>query len=83
MPPKIGRELYEGMIIEASPGTKIMRVENPIDLRGMKAVFRTMDPININDRIKVFGQLKELALTYNNPFLASWKWSKRLEGGVL
>jgi competence protein ComEC len=78
--PEDRKELYEGVIVEKSPNTKIIKIEKPRDLRDMKTVLRTTDPLNINDRIKVFGQLRELTLTYNNPSLTSWKWAKRLEG---
>jgi competence protein ComEC len=73
-------EVYEGVIVEQSPNTKVVRIEKPLDFRGMKVIFRTTDRLRINDKIKVFGQLREMALTHNNPSLISWKWTKRLEG---
>ena len=74
------RELYEGVVVGQSPNTKIIKIEKPHDLAGTKVIYRTTDPLNISDGIKAFGQLRELALTYNNPSLTTWKWAKRLEG---
>ena len=72
--------LYQGTIVETSPETKIARLDKPGELAGIKAVFRTRETLNINDGIKVLGELRDLSLTYNNPSLTSWKWMKRLEG---
>jgi competence protein ComEC len=36
--------------------------------------------LTINDRVKVFGYMKELSLTFKNPSITSWKWLKQLEG---
>ncbi len=79
-PPEDGRALYEGLVIESSPATKTMEIEKPADLKGVKAIFRTDGALKINDRIKVFGHMREMDLTFNNPGLISWKWMKRLEG---
>ncbi len=72
--------IYEGLVIEASPNVKIVRIFSPSGPAGIRAVYRTTENIGINDRIKIFGRLRELALTYNNPYVISWKWIKRLEG---
>ena len=72
--------IYEGLVVEASPGVKIVRISRPSGPEGMRAVYRTTENIGINDRVKIFGRLKELALTYNNPHTMSWRWIKRLEG---
>jgi len=74
------RALYEGVVVEQSPNTKIVKIEKPRGLAGMKVVYRTAEPLNINDGIKAFGQLREMVLTCNNPSLTSWKWTRRLEG---
>lgn len=72
--------IYEGLVIEASPAVKTVRISQPSGPAGVRAIYRTTDNIGINDRVKIFGRLKELALTYNNPHAISWKWIKRLEG---
>ena len=72
--------IYEGLIIETSVNTKIIRLYKPENMDGVKAIFRTADNLNINDKIRIFGQAKELNLTFKNPYLTTWKWLKRLEG---
>jgi len=72
--------IYEGLVIEASPAVKTVRISQPSGPAGIRAIYRTTENIGINDRVKIFGRLKELALTYNNPHAISWKWIKRLEG---
>lgn len=72
--------IYEGLVVEASPDIKIVRVSKPSALARIKAVYRTRGDIGINDRVRIFGRLKELTLVYNNPHITSWKWLKRLEG---
>lgn len=74
------KAIYEGLIIETSVNTKIIRVSKPDNMDGVKAIFRTADNLNINDKIRIFGQAKELNLTFKNPYLTTWKWLKRLEG---
>jgi competence protein ComEC len=72
--------IYEGLIIETSVNTKIIRLSKPENMDGVKAIFRAADNLNINDKIRIFGQAKELNLTFKNPYLTTWKWLKRLEG---
>jgi len=72
--------IYEGLVVEASPGIKIVRILQPTAPARIMAVYRTTENIGINDRVRVWGRLKELTLTYNNPHVTSWKWLKRLEG---
>jgi competence protein ComEC len=74
------KAIYEGLIIETSVNTKIIRLSKPENMDGVKAIFRTADNLNINDKIRIFGQAKELNLTFKNPYLTTWKWLKRLEG---
>jgi len=73
-------KIYEGLVTEASPNTKIMKVISPQDSRGLRIILRTQDNLTINDRVKIFGYIKELSLTFKNPSVISWKWLKRLEG---
>jgi competence protein ComEC len=73
-------DIYEGLVTEASPNTKIIKLISPESSRGLRIILRTHDNITINDRIKVFGYMKELNLTFKNPSSTSWKWLKHLEG---
>lgn len=72
--------IYEGLITEASPNTKIVKLISPELSRGLRVILRTQDNLTINDRVKIFGYMKELTLTFKNPSMTSWKWLKRLEG---
>jgi competence protein ComEC len=72
--------IYEGLVTEASPDTKIIRLISPKGSRGLRVILRTQGNLTINDRVKVFGYMKELNLTFKNPSITSWKWLKRLEG---
>ena len=72
-----GIGVYEGLIVEASQSTKIVRLLEPEEL---KVLFRTAENLNINDRVRILGEMRELTLSFKNPSLTSWKWLKRLEG---
>ena len=72
--------IYEGLVTEASPNTKIIKLISPENSRGLRVILRTQDNLTINDRVKIFGYMKELHLTFKNPSMTSWKWLKRLEG---
>ena len=73
-------DIYEGLVREASPNTKIIELISPENSRGFRIILRTHDSITINDRVKVFGYMEELNLTFKNPSLTSWKWLRQLEG---
>ena len=45
-----GKTLYEGIVVEASPNTKIINLSKPNNVKGIKVVFRISDNLNINDR---------------------------------
>lgn len=72
--------VYEGVIIETSPATKIIKISKPEPLKDLRVVFRTPQNLSINDRIRFFGEMRELTPTFKNPYLTHWKWLKRLEG---
>lgn len=72
--------IYDGLVTEASPSIKIIKIISPERSRGLRIILRTRDSITINDRVRVFGHIKELSLTFKNPSMVSWKWLKRLEG---
>ncbi len=80
--PAVGedRDIYEGLVIEASQSVKIVKLSNPLSFAGLKVLFRTTENLGINDRITMAGQLRETTLSFKNPYLTSWKWLKRLEG---
>ncbi|HEX2967296.1 MAG TPA: ComEC/Rec2 family competence protein, partial [Syntrophorhabdaceae bacterium] len=72
--------VYEGVIIESSPNSKIVKLISPEQFRGIRATLSSSENMTINDRIKIYGQLKELTLTYKNPSLISSRWLRRIEG---
>ncbi len=72
--------IYEGSVVEASSNIKIVKLSEPASLAQIRTIYRTTEDISINDRVRIWGRLKELALAYNNPQVTSWKWLKRLEG---
>ncbi len=72
--------LYRGVVIESSKTVKVVRIEDPRHVSGIRAIIRADQPLGIGDSITVFGPLRELALTFKNPYSISWKWMKRLEG---
>ena len=47
--------IYEGLVTEASPNTKIIKLITPENCRGLRVILRTQDNITINDRVKIFG----------------------------
>lgn len=80
MNPGSTKEVYEGLVTEASPNTKIVKLTNPGEFAASKVILRTPQTLNINDMIRVFGELREVNPTFKNPYLLSWKWLKKLEG---
>ena len=74
------KEVYEGYITESSPNTKIVQLARPVAAMDLKVIMRTPQVLNINDVIKIFGELREVRPTFKNPYLLSWKWLKKLEG---
>jgi len=80
MSPGSAKEVYEGLVTESSPNTKIIKLTNPRELAALKVTLRTPQALNINDTIRVFGELREVNPTFKNPYLLSWKWLKKLEG---
>lgn len=74
------KEVYVGFVTESSPNTKIVKLTCPSEAVALKVILRTPQSLNINDVIKVFGELREVHPTFKNPYLLSWKWLKKLEG---
>jgi len=72
--------VYEGLVTEASPNIKILKLTSPEPYSGLKTIVRTNDHITINDHVKIFGYAKEISPTFKNPSVLSWKRQKHLEG---
>lgn len=72
--------LYRGVIVESSGTAKVVRLENPPHASGMRTLLRSDNSLDIGDRVSIFGSMRELSLTFKNPYSISWKWIKRLEG---
>jgi competence protein ComEC len=80
MNPSSTKEIYGGLVTESSPNTKIIKLTNPGELAALKVILRAPQALNINDMVRVFGELREINPTFKNPYLLSWKWLKKLEG---
>jgi competence protein ComEC len=74
------KEVFGGLVIQSSPNTKIVQLTHPGAYASLKAIIRTTDTLNIDDKVRVFGELREIHPTFKNPYLLSWKWTKKLEG---
>ncbi|MCX5808527.1 MAG: DNA internalization-related competence protein ComEC/Rec2 [Proteobacteria bacterium] len=72
--------IFAGTVVESSRQIKTIGLSSPLPLKGIKAVFRTDDNLGISDSVRIYGQMKEFAPTFKNPYITSWKWLKRLEG---
>ncbi|OPY64262.1 MAG: ComEC family competence protein [Syntrophorhabdus sp. PtaU1.Bin002] len=72
--------IYEAIVTEASPTTKILAITRPVALEGLKVIFRTDENLDISDKVRLFGEVREVIQTFKNPHIISWKWLKRLEG---
>jgi len=72
--------IYEGLVTETTANTVILKISKPENLHGAGAIFRTQGSLNIDDRIRIFGEAKEIIPSFKNPYTITWKWLKRLEG---
>lgn len=72
--------IYEAVVTDASPATKILAITGPDALEGLKVIFRTPENLGISDRVRVFGEIREVIQTFKNPHIISWRWLKGLEG---
>jgi len=82
-PPPIvdaGPSLYRGTVVESSKGAKIIGIEEPLHLSGLRALIRSDHPSAIGDSLVVLGALRDIVPTFRNPHHLSWRWVKRLEG---
>ena len=72
--------IFAGTVVESSRQIKTIGLSSPAALKGIRAVFRTDDNLDISDSVRIYGQVRELDPTFKNPYITSWKWLKRLEG---
>ncbi len=72
--------VYEGIITEASPNVKILKLVSPRQLKGVRVILSSSENITINDRVTIHGRIKELTTNYKNPSLISSNWLRRLDG---
>ena len=79
-PPDQESTIFDGLVTESSSHIKVLSLERPIELKGMRAAFVTDAEIDTSQRVRLFGKMIDLAPTFQNPGGSSWKWQKRLEG---
>lgn len=72
--------LFETVVSESNKTIKVLKVLKPDIHRSSNAILRTEKNLEIGDSVNIYGQLKEISITYKNPHIISWKWLKRLEG---
>ncbi len=82
LPPIVdtGPSLYRGTIVESSKSSKVIEIEEPRHLSGIRALIRIEHPSVTGHRVTVLGTLKDIAATFKNPHQISWRWVKKLEG---
>ncbi|MCX5807347.1 MAG: hypothetical protein NT010_14995 [Proteobacteria bacterium] len=73
-------EIYEGYITDSSKHIKTIRLITPPSLNNIRVAFITNLDLNIGDRIRTYGKIRELSPAFHNPYTISWKWLKKLEG---
>lgn len=72
--------VFEGLVTESSSHVKVLSLQRPVELRGMKVAFVSDAQIDTSQRVRLFGKMIDLVPTFQNPGGGSWKWQKRLEG---
>lgn len=72
--------IYEAIITETSPTIKILAITRPVAFKGLKVIFRTDENLDISDKVRLFGEIREVIQTFKNPHIISWKRLKKLEG---
>jgi competence protein ComEC len=75
-----GPSLYRGTVVESSKGLRVIEIEEPLQLSGIRALIRSDHPCAIGDRVAALGTLRDVVPTFKNPHHVSWRWVKRLEG---
>ena len=72
--------VFEGLVTESSSHVKVLSLQQPVELKGMKVAFISDAQIDTSQRVRLFGKMIDLVPTFQNPGGGSWKWQKRLEG---
>jgi competence protein ComEC len=72
--------VFEGLVTESSSHVKVLSLNRPVELKGMKVAFVSDAQIDTSQRVRLFGKMIDLVPTFQNPGGGSWKWQKRLEG---
>ncbi len=80
-PPEDGEStVFEGLVTESSTRVKVLSLQRPVELKGMRVAFVSDAQIDISQSVRLFGKMVDMAPTFQNPGGTSWKWQKRLEG---
>jgi len=79
-PPDQENTVFDGLVTESSSHVKVVSLQRPVELRGMRVAFVSDAEIDTSQRVRLFGKMIDLAPTFQNPGGSSWKWQKRLEG---
>jgi competence protein ComEC len=77
---KEGPKIFHGTVIESSAAVKTVALKEPRKLSHMRVVYLSAENLDVSQEIRVFGTLKPLIPTFNNPGTRSWKWVKKWEG---
>ncbi|MCX8110318.1 MAG: DNA internalization-related competence protein ComEC/Rec2 [Syntrophorhabdaceae bacterium] len=72
--------LFKVKVIESNKTIKVLRISSPEDYKSMNVILMTEMEVDVGDVVHIYGRLKELVVTYKNPYVISWRWIKRLEG---
>ncbi|MCX7857601.1 MAG: DNA internalization-related competence protein ComEC/Rec2 [Deltaproteobacteria bacterium] len=73
--------VFSAIVLEKTDLNLILSIEDPTELRGIKAIFRGEKvDVDIGDGILILGKIKVMNPSRKNPHLLSWKWIKNLDG---
>lgn len=79
-PPGEGDDVYEGLVVESSSAVKVLSLREPVAFREMRVAFTSGDAMETGQTVRIFGRITDLAPTFDNPGMKSWRGLKRLEG---
>ncbi|MCX7965041.1 MAG: DNA internalization-related competence protein ComEC/Rec2 [Syntrophorhabdaceae bacterium] len=72
--------LFEARVLEANRYIKVLKIIKPEFYKSLQVILKTDKELDAGDIVIFYGELKELSITYKNPYIFSWKWLKHLEG---
>jgi competence protein ComEC len=75
-----GPSVFQGTIVESSPHLKTVILKEPWKLRHMRVIYLSAENLDVSQEVRIFGTLKPIIPSFNNPGTRSWKWIKKLEG---